>query len=235
MFIKLLKTIVSLILVLSVIGSIGFFIIYPHYTDFKIHAEEYNPERVSHNTMLQLLTTISPPNQAGIITDITTETSLEYISPEEMIRLKNEGIVQFNLEAQNTTLTIDSANIAGNIVDGETAVEMDRGFWHFPLSSQPGKRGNTVIIAHRFLNLPPRTDTFFSLDTVKVGDKIIIEQDEGTYNYTIIQTKIVEKTDRSVLANTTDHRISLITCTPLWTSDQRLVIIGKLDKIYGNI
>jgi sortase A len=139
------------------------------------------------------------------------------------------------MEEYKTVLSIDSADIKGKVVDGETSEQMERGFWHFPLSSQPGKRGNTVIIAHRFLYLPPRTDTFFSLDKVQIGDKITVTQKDGTYNYTVIERKVVAKTDRDVLAPTNDYRITLITCTPLWTSDRRLVVVGKLDKIYGNI
>lgn len=225
----------SFILFLSVLGAIAFFIGYPYYSDVLVQIKEFDIERIAHNTTLKMLTSISSPNQESINADIASTNSLEFISPEELIRLQNEGEVIFNMERENTELTINSANIVGNVVDGETALEMERGFWHFPLSSRPGEKGNTVIIAHRFLNLPPRSDTFFNLDKVGVGDKITIEQDGGTYNYTVIDTKVVEKTDRDVLAQTNDHRVTLITCTPLWTSDQRLIVVAKLDKIYGNI
>lgn len=83
--------------------------------------------------------------------------------------------------------------------------------------------------------MPPNTNTFFNLDKARVGDKIVINQKDGSYRYTVTEKKVVEKNDRSVLLNTNDYRLTLITCTPLWTSDQRLVVIGKLDKVYGSI
>jgi sortase A len=235
MVLKLIQKTTSILLLLLVLGAIVFFIGYPYYSDIAIQAKEFNVERISHNTTLRFLTTLSAPNQAAIEEDITQSNSLEFIDPNELIKLQNEGEVLFNMEKEDTRLLVNSANILGDVVDGETAIEMERGFWHFPLSSRPGERGNTVIIAHRFLHLPPRTDTFFNLDKIRVGDKIVVEQKGGIYNYTVVESKVVEKNNRDVIAQTNDYRITLITCTPLWTSDQRLIVVAKLDKIYGNI
>ncbi|MBI2356528.1 sortase [Candidatus Dojkabacteria bacterium] len=232
---RFLSKLASFILLLSVIAGATFFIVYPHYPEIKATVDSLNSKRLANNITLQLMTYISPADQAAIIKDLEAPQALEHISTDELIRLKNEGKILFNMEKANTSLYIPSASINGKVVDDESVYGMERGFWHFPLSSQPGKRGNTVIIAHRFLHLPPRTDTFFNLDKVKVGDKVIIEQKDATYRYTVVSTKVVEKTDRSILENYNDYRITLVTCTPLWTSNQRLVVIGKLDKIYGSI
>jgi LPXTG-site transpeptidase (sortase) family protein len=232
---KFAQKLTAVLLLLSVLLGAAFFVIYPHLSDIKITLKSYRAERVARNTALQFLTKLSPPNLAAVEEDISSSKSLEHVSSEQLIKLQNEGKVLFNMEKYNTVLEIDSADIKGKVVDAETSMGMDRGFWHFPLSSQPGQRGNTVIIAHRFLYLPPRTDTFFSLDKAQIGDKITVTQKDGTYNYTVVERKVVEKTNRDVLAPTSDHRITLITCTPLWTSDRRLVVVGKLDKIYGNI
>ncbi len=235
MILKVLQKIVTVLLLLSVFISAIFFILFPKLPDIKIFMESNRPERITRNTTLSLLTTLSPPNLTALIEELDKPGALEHISTEQLIKYKNEGKVLFNMEEQNTTLLISSANIKGKVVDGENAHHMDRGFWHFPLSGQPGSRGNTVIIAHRFLHLPPKTDTFFSLDKVSVGDRITVNQKDGTYNYTVVQTRVVDKSDRSVIENTSDHRLTLITCTPLWTSDMRLVVVAKLDKIYQSI
>lgn len=232
---RFLSQLMTVVLLLSVLAGSLFFIIYPKYPEIKATVQAINSERLASNVTLQLLTYISPPNQEAVVADIQSEGALEHTSSETISRLLNEGKISFNMERQNTSLYIQSANIKGQIVDEENALGMERGFWHFPTSSQPGKRGNTVIIAHRFLHLPPRTDTFFNLDKVRVGDKVIVEQNNATYRYTVVESKVVEKGDRSVLENYNDYRLTLITCTPLWTSDQRLVVVGKLDKIYGSI
>ena len=111
---------------------------------------------------------------------------------------------------------------------------MNKGFWHFPTSDLPGQKGNSVIIGHRYAKLPPNKDTFFNLDKVKVGDKIEVVQLDQTHTYIVTDTKIVEKNDISILQNYSDYRITLITCSPLWSSNQRLVVVGKLDKLYKN-
>ncbi len=232
---KTIQRITSLLLLLSVLAGISFFILYPHISDIRITANSYQAERIARNTTLQVLTYLSPPNQNAINEELASPKALEHVSSEELFKLQQEGKIKFNMEEYDTHLEIPSVAIKGGVVDGPDANEMDRGFWHFTLSSQPGNRGNTVIIAHRFLHLPPRTDTFFSLDKVKVGDKIVVTQKNGTYRYTVLQTKVVEKTDTSVLAQTGDYRLTLITCTPLWTADQRLIVVAKLDKVYGNI
>lgn len=232
---RVIQKLVSLLLLLSVLAGISFFILYPHISDIRIAANSYKAERIARNTTLQFLTHLSPPNQEVIAAELASPKALEHVSDEELFKLQNDGKLNFNMEKFETKLEIPSVAIKGDIVDGPSALEMDRGFWHYPLSSQPGHRGNTVIIAHRFLHLPPRTDTFFSLDKVQVGDKIEISQKDGKYRYTVLQTKVVEKTDTSVLEQTGDYRLTLITCTPLWTADQRLVVVAKLDKVYGNI
>ena len=232
--IKILAKITSVALILLVIAAILFFLVFPKYPDLKIYANQFNAQDITYDTALSLLTKISPPNQEIVDEQIALPTSLEHISPEELARYKNEGKVLFNMEQQNTSLYIQSVNIKGNVVDGENSTAMNRGFWHFPLSEQPGLKGNTVIIAHRFLHMPPATDTFFNLDKVKVGDKVILSQKNGIYKYTVTEKKVVESNDRDILLQTNDYRLTLVTCTPLWTSEKRLVVIAKLDKIYGN-
>ncbi len=81
---------------------------------------------------------------------------------------------------------------------------------------------------------PNKGYSFFNLDKVKVGDKIEVVQNDNQFTYIVTETKVVEKNDISVLQDYSDYRITLITCSPLWTSKQRLVIVGKLDKLYKN-
>ncbi|HVX93213.1 MAG TPA: sortase [Candidatus Dojkabacteria bacterium] len=232
---KIIYRITTVVLLLSVLAGILFFIIYPKYPDIQNYLSQLQPYRIASNTTLHLFLKISPPNLTQVESEIGAPGTLEEISPDEIAQLRNEGKIRFNMEEQNTQLYIPSVNINGKVVDDETSHGMDKGFWHFPLSSEPGLKGNTVIIAHRFLYLPPRTDTFFNLDKIKVGDKVIINQKGGTYRYTVVETKVVEKNDRSILLNTNDYRLTLVTCTPLWTANQRQVIVAKLDKIYGDI
>ncbi len=224
----------ALLLLLSTIFGSLFFIIYPNYSTVKIQLKQFNTNQIANNTILNIFSTISLPAITEISHEQGQEGTLEFLSTEQLEQHKKTyGIAE--VERYNTEIEIISAEIKGRVVDGEDANAMERGFWFYPLSAAPGKQGNTVIIGHRFLHIPPRRDTFFNLDKVKVGDKIKIKQEENTYTYTVINTREVEKNNSSILANTSDYRITLITCTPLWTSEKRLVITGKMDKVYGNI
>jgi sortase A len=229
----LLKTISLFLLLLVLILSL-FFVLFPNYSAARIQLQQFDTTQVANNTFLNIFSTISYPTILEVTHEQGQEGTLEFLSTQQLEKHQQEyGVV--SVEEKKTVLTINSAEIEGMVVDGEDANAMDRGFWYYPLSVPPGKRGNTVIIGHRFLHIPPRKDTFFNLDKVKVGDKIILEQDENIYTYTVVRIALTEKNNTAILEDTNDYRITLITCTPLWTSDERLVIIGKMDKVYGNI
>ena len=230
-FLKTIST--TLLLVILCIATA--LIIYPQQSEIRIFFAQFNTEQIAHNTTLNIFSQISTPTVAGIEDENSSnDEKLEQISQEDIKEHRQEyGVVQ--LERKNTTLKIDSVDIDGVVVDGDDATSMDRGFWHYPISSPPGERGNTVIIGHRFLNIPPRTDTFFNLNEVNIGDTITIEQERYEYTYTVIQTLVVDKNNTSALEDTNDYRITLITCEPLWSSEKRLVVVGKMDDIYGNI
>lgn len=70
---------------------------------------------------------------------------------------------------------------------------------------------------------------------MQIGDTILLNHNEGEWKYIVTETRIVNDNDLSVLQNTEDYRLTLITCTPLWTSEKRLVIISKLDKLYQKV
>lgn len=230
----LLGTITFILLGLLIYG-IGYFLITPNKTNIVLFRESLNVSKISRNTSLKLFTTISLPVSEFEASQESDTTAVEAITPESLLQYQNEGNVIEYLEPYNTRLEIPSASISGKVFDGTDSSTMLEGFWHFPLTPGVGKKGNFVVIAHRYDKLPPETDTFFNLDLVQIGDTINVTQDNDNWKYTVTNVKIVEKNDRSILMQTSDYRITLVTCTPLWTSDQRLVVIGKLDKIYENI
>jgi sortase A len=212
---------------LMIIIPIGYFLIYPNYNVLVGTFKRINIERITYDIYFSLLTHISPTKEQ-ILGD--NSILIEGGSIEE--HLDDIDLVEPILENLNTKLFIDSINVEGKIFQGVDSHTMDKGFWHFPASVYPGQKGNSVIISHRYLNIPPAKDTFYNLDKVKKGDSISITQSDNTYNYIVSEIKVVEKNDISVIQNSLDHQITLITCTPLWTSHQRLVVIGKLDKLY---
>ena len=224
---KILKYLITIPLLLLILVPIGYFLIFPNYNTLIGSIQRINAERIAYDIYFSFLTEVSPTKDQvlGVNSILIEDGSIEDYLDEN---IKIDPI----LEQLKTKLYIDSVNIEGNIFQGLTSQTMDKGFWHFPTSVYPGQKGNTVIISHRYLHMPPAKDTFFNLDKVKKGDSIIVEQESDKYTYIVSEVRIVEKNDISVLQDSSGYQITLITCTPLWTSKQRLVIIAKLDKLY---
>ena len=105
---------------------------------------------------------------------------------------------------------------------------LSKGGWMYSGNSTPDKGGNTVIFGHRWLYKPPIQNTFYNLDKVAIGDRFSISWNGTIYNYQVSEVKIVNPTDVYVLNPTDTPQITLITCTPLFSTKQRLVVIGKL-------
>lgn len=105
------------------------------------------------------------------------------------------------------------------------------GVVHYPGTSMPDQTGNTVITGHSsyFPWDPGRfKDVFALLHEVVLGDKIAIYYNQHKYVYQVSEIKMVMPSDIDVLKQTTDRRITLITCTPVGTNLKRLIVIGIL-------
>ncbi|HAM96214.1 MAG: hypothetical protein UR96_C0022G0004 [candidate division WS6 bacterium GW2011_GWC1_36_11] len=225
---KTAKISITVFLILLVISLLGFLFIYPSFNKVSLIFQDLNPYRTSKNIYIDFLSRISPTLEKFELKVFAANSIEESIGKDFVLDRKL-------LEELHANLSIGTANISGMISEGTTSQSMMAGFWHFPTSVYPGQKGNSIIIGHRFQYLPPARNTFFNLDKVKIGDSINIVQDEGSYTYIVTDIQIVEPNDISILQQTDDYRLTLITCTPLWTSSQRLVITAKLDKLYKKV
>ena len=124
-------------------------------------------------------------------------------------------------------LTLPSAGVNGQIYEGAGESTLNKGIWHIPGTSTPDKGGNTVLAAHRFMFLTGG-NTFYNLDKVKDGDQFTIVWSGKLYTYQVYDIKVVTSTTVSIEDNTDDPIVTLFTCTPLWTSKDRLVVRGRL-------
>lgn len=225
---KFLKVGITVFLILLLLALLGFLFIYPAYNKISLVFNDLNPYRISKNVYMTLLTKISPTIDSFDAQELSEKSIEDYVLQETVYN-------SINLEELHTKVEIDSVSILGRISEGSNSEAMLKGFWHLPNSAVPGEQGNVVIIGHRYQYLPPAKNTFFYLDRVQIGDEIKVFGDDGDYTYIVTNTRIVQPNDISVLKDTDDYRLTLITCTPLWTSHQRLVITAKLDKLYKKV
>lgn len=128
---------------------------------------------------------------------------------------------------KDNILEIPSIGLQQIIHEGQSKYTLHYGVWHRPASSNPSQGGNTVLAGHRFTYHDPAV--FYNLDKVKVGDTIHLYWQQKQYTYIVQQTLTVPPTDVAVEAPTSTPTLTIYTCTPLWTSKYRLVLVASLE------
>jgi LPXTG-site transpeptidase (sortase) family protein len=126
-------------------------------------------------------------------------------------------------------LIIPAMQLDAEVFDGTSIYTLNKGLWHRPNSSTPGQGGNTVIAGHRFTYTNPQGILYY-LNKVQVGDDIGVYWDGTRYLYKVSEVKVVEPTAVEIEDNTPDARLTIYTCTPLWSPHQRLVVIAELES-----
>jgi LPXTG-site transpeptidase (sortase) family protein len=79
---------------------------------------------------------------------------------------------------------------------------------------------------------PKGSKAFFAkLPEVKKGDDIIVDALGQRYNYKVVELKIVDPKDISVIypPDSNGRYISLMTCVPPGFNTKRLVVVAKLN------
>ena len=99
------------------------------------------------------------------------------------------------------------------VLEGGSGRTLAFGPGHLSASSLPGEVGNTVIAGHR--------DTHFSfLRDVEIGDTILFERPDGrNHLYRVDSLDVVDSRRASLVLDTDDARLSLVTCYPFDARD----------------
>lgn len=142
-------------------------------------------------------------------------------TPEQRAGISREG----------DRVIIPKIDLDKKIWFGDNELLVDKGVWHIPRSSTPDKRSNTVLVAHRWSYKNPEAAVFYHLDKVEVGDPVMTVYGGKLYTYKVTEKKIVDPTDVYVEEPTEDERLTLYTCTPLWSTRQRLVLVASLESV----
>ena len=124
-------------------------------------------------------------------------------------------------------LRIDTIGVNMPLIESRDVTALNKGGWIFPNTSTPDKGGNTVIFGHRFRYLPPISNTFYALDKINIGDTFDVRWNDEQITYKVTEIKTIEPTDWSVVEQTENPRITLITCAPLFSTRYRLVVVGE--------
>lgn len=111
---------------------------------------------------------------------------------------------------------------------------MESGVAYFGIpgaNSKPGQIGNTVLSGHSSNDILDKGDykfIFARLDQLEAGDSIYLNYEGKRYTYTVTKKKVVTPTEVGALVYpTTKPELTLITCTPLGTSLNRLLVTAE--------
>ncbi|MFD1173676.1 class D sortase [Oceanobacillus picturae] len=94
------------------------------------------------------------------------------------------------------------------IVEGTDEDDLAKGVGHYKGTAYPGQNDQIVLSGHR--------DTVFrSMGELELGDHLTVKLPYGDFTYEIVDTKIVDADDRTIISPTAPEEVlTLTTCYP---------------------
>lgn len=123
-----------------------------------------------------------------------------------------------------TRLVIPAIAVDWPIVPGDGWEELKRGVGHHTGSANPGERGNMILSGHNDVF----GEVFKDLEALKNGDKVQVYAGGRLFTYEVRAKRIVLPGELSVLQQTREPIVTLITCHPYRVDSHRLVVIAQL-------
>ncbi|MGA2667219.1 MAG: sortase [Patescibacteria group bacterium] len=146
---------------------------------------------------------------------------------------------QFNPTDQ-ATLSVPkisvSAPIIWNVDINNYTDQLLLGVVQFKGTALPGQNGNIFITGHSSYYSwvkSPYKAVFALLDKLNVGDKIYIQYQNSTYTYQVNDSKVVSPNAMQVLGSGSKPTLTLMTCVPVGTNLNRLIVTADQIGVSG--
>jgi LPXTG-site transpeptidase (sortase) family protein len=122
-------------------------------------------------------------------------------------------------------LEVPSIELKVPVYANDSDLSMDRGAGIINGMAFPHEPGNIGISGHR--------DGYFrALKDIRQGDRILLQTLEGPKQFTVDNLQVVEISDVSLLQDTRDQTVTLVTCYPFYFvghAPQRFIVTASLD------
>ncbi len=124
-------------------------------------------------------------------------------------------------------IEIPSIGVDAAVVEGVGREDLKRAPGHYPGTPVPGQLGNAAIAGHRSTYGAP----FADLDAMDIGDQIIVTTAEGRFVYRMTAMDIVNPSASDVISTSDPSvaRLTLTTCHPEYSAQQRLIVFADLE------
>ncbi|MBU2600780.1 MAG: class E sortase [Actinobacteria bacterium] len=122
-------------------------------------------------------------------------------------------------------LVIPKIGVDVIVIEGTGRGDLREGPGHWPETPLPGASGNFVISGHRTTYGAP----FFNLDKLEPGDTIEFAAPYAVFRYKITRVVIVLPHEVDTVKQRGVEEISLATCHPIYSAEQRLVVQAEIE------
>lgn len=118
------------------------------------------------------------------------------------------------------------------VVEGTGTSDLRKGPGHYTGTPIPGQAGNAAVAGHRTTYGHP----FYNLDSVKVGDPIVLTTLQGSFVYDTTKSFVVSPSDTTVVDDVLGNQLTLTTCNPRFSATTRLVVQATLahSQLFGS-
>ena len=208
------RNILSILLILIGVG----FIAYPHFTEFYYKYNQSQLRGIQQNALAANRLPETDPDQdfvARYMEKMEREAERQAAKAQE-VRLPSAYM--FDLE-------IPAIKLQTMVLKGTGVSVLRKAPGYYTQSKMPGE-GNTAIAGHRNTYGAP----FRKVNNLKAGDPIYLTYKETRYVYEVERVFIVANNDWSVIDNTKVPSLTLTTCHPIGSDEQRMIVRAVLIR-----
>lgn len=144
---------------------------------------------------------------ADIYENNTNVNNLENNIEENEVNIEEQENIKKQYSNSKWRIEIPKIGLVAPIKDGTTQDILALAVGHFPESNT--YKGNVALAGH---NRGYNCNFFENIKELKPGDKIIYYTDKGKREYKVVLNKIIQQTDWTYIEDTSDNRVTLITC-----------------------
>ena len=152
---------------------------------------------------------------------------------------KSTNIVDANVLIHDS-LKIPKINVEAPIIWdvplNDALLGLQNGVVQVSESVLPGEIGRTLIVGHSsgyWWMHNQWTKVFSLIDKLETGDHIYLKYGNRPYSYVVNRREVVRPNDVSVLSDSapSSNELVLVTCTPVGTTLNRLLVFATLESI----
>lgn len=169
-------------------------------------------------------------NVMAYTTPASQDTVATYVDPSTDVTVGPDPILTIPKLAVQAPVIYDLTTLNESVVEAK----LQNGIVHYPLrgaSATPGEVGNAVFLGHSANDVFAAGNykfVFLRLEQLQKGDYFYINYNSKRYTYVVTDKKVINPSQVSELAiDTTKPIATLVTCVPVGTSTNRLLVFGE--------